>query len=128
LHPVAEAVIAAVSETYRIGNGGVPGAAEAAKRRMLAAFAEKDANGRDLAPLWAMFSDDELRAAERMARAENMSIHLLHRDPTGRGWRYLRLAQLALRSRDPGAIYRDPTPQPRRSATDRRAMRVAPRA
>lgn len=40
LHPVAEAVIAAVGETYKIGNGGVPGAAEAAKRRMLAAFAD----------------------------------------------------------------------------------------
>lgn len=103
--------------------------------------ATRDANGRDLAPLWALFSDEELRAAERMARIEKLSIHLLHRDPSGRGWRYLRLAQVALRGRDPGPRYRDPAaaPQPRKaptssgaapreSAAERRALRMAPRA
>jgi hypothetical protein len=40
LHPLAEAVIAAVSEHFRQGNGGKPGAAEEARRRMLAQFAQ----------------------------------------------------------------------------------------
>lgn len=102
--------------------------------------AARDANGRDLAPLWAMFTDEELRAAERMARTERLSLALLHRDPVGRGWRYLRLAQIALRGRDPGARYVDPADrQPARrrparnnahstSTAERRALRLAPRA
>ena len=40
LHPLAEAVIAAVSEHFRQGNGGKPGAAEEARRCMLAQFAQ----------------------------------------------------------------------------------------
>lgn len=40
LHPLAEAVIAAVAEHFRQGNGGKPAAAEEARRRMLAQFAQ----------------------------------------------------------------------------------------
>ena len=40
LSPLAEAVIAAVSEHYKIGNGGQPGAADHTRRVMLAQFAD----------------------------------------------------------------------------------------
>lgn len=96
---------------------------------MISAPAEKDINGRDLEPLWAMFTEDEIHAAERMARADRFPIRMLHNDPVGRAWRYLRYAQLALRGRDPGAAYREPaTRQPRRATAEQRALRVATRA
>lgn len=40
LSPLAEAIIAAVGEHYKIGNGGQPGAADRTRRIMLAAFAD----------------------------------------------------------------------------------------
>lgn len=40
LAPLAEAIIAAVGEHYKIGNGGRPGAADEARRVMLARFAD----------------------------------------------------------------------------------------
>ena len=40
LSPLAEAIIAAVGDHYKLGNGGAPGAADRTRRTMLAAFAD----------------------------------------------------------------------------------------
>ena len=61
-----------------------------------------DHNGRDIAPILARFSEDELAAARRLAKLHGHRHDLIGLDPTGLGWRFLRDATVALGGKDPG--------------------------
>ena len=64
-----------------------------------------DHNGRELAPILARFSQEEIDAARRLAQLHGHRPTLIALDPAGAGWRFLRDAVVALGGKDPGRAY-----------------------
>ncbi len=65
-----------------------------------------DPNGREIAPVLALFSEDELAAARRLVRLHGYRQDLVGLDPAGPGWRFLRDAVVSLGGKDPGRCFK----------------------
>ena len=62
----------------------------------------RDIMGYQLAPVMALFSREEVRAARRLAKAHGYAWDCVGTDPRVCGWRFLRDAKLTLSRRDLG--------------------------
>lgn len=62
-----------------------------------------DCMGYDIAPVWALFTEQEVHAAKRLAAARWPNHCVVRHDPRVMGWRYLRDAKIVLSGVDLGA-------------------------
>lgn len=60
----------------------------------------------DIDAVLALFTEEELAAARRLAKADRNRWDVIGRDPTGAGWKFIRRALIVLRERDPGELFR----------------------
>lgn len=61
-----------------------------------------DVMGYRLAPVFALFSKEEIAAAKRLAKAHGYQWDCVGTDPRVTGWRFLRNAKIVLSKTDPG--------------------------
>jgi hypothetical protein len=62
----------------------------------------RDCMGYKLAPVFALFTRDEIRAAKRLSKARGYLWDTVGTDPRVTGWRFLRDAKIVLARKDLG--------------------------
>jgi hypothetical protein len=61
-----------------------------------------DVMGYKLAPVFSLFSKDEIKAAKRLSKARGYQWDTVGTDPRVTGWRFLRDAKIVLSGKDLG--------------------------